>query len=68
MANKRFAIEDLLAEKQAFLEIPPFLAQQVHFTEAQIPRTRDIAEVRIQAEHAIGRLIFISLIGFCLYL
>lgn len=56
IADKGFSTEDLLAEKQAFLNIPPFLAPQVQFTETQIQRTRDIAKVRIHVERAIGRV------------
>ncbi|ESO98757.1 hypothetical protein LOTGIDRAFT_158703 [Lottia gigantea] len=56
MADKGFTIEDLLNERSAFRNIPPFLGQNSQFSENQIQQTRDIAEVRIHVGRAIGRL------------
>lgn len=55
MADKGFTIGDLLAKKNAFLQIPPFLANKRQFSKQEIELTGDIARVRIHVERAIGR-------------
>lgn len=54
MADKGFNIGDLLARRQAFLNIPPFLFNK-QFTEEEVLETERIAKVRIHVERAIGR-------------
>ena len=54
IADKGFTIGDLLAKKQAFLNIPPFLRNE-QFNPSEVQYTREIAEVRIHVERAIGR-------------
>ena len=56
MANKGFTIGDSLAKKDAFLEIPPFLTKKKQFTPAEVELTKNIAQVRIHVERAIGRV------------
>ena len=55
MADKGFTIGDLLAKKQAFLNIPPFLHNK-QFSVNEIKQTQSIAKVRIHVERAIGRV------------
>lgn len=56
MADKGFTIGDLLAKKDAFLEISPFLTKKKQFTPAEVELTKNIAQVRIHVERAIGRV------------
>jgi hypothetical protein len=54
MADKGFTIGDLLAKKNAHLNIPPFL-RKTQFSVNEIKQTQKIATVRIHVERAIGR-------------
>lgn len=56
MADKGFTIGDLLAKKEAFLQIPPFLSDKGQFNQHEIDLTKQIARVRIHVERAIGRV------------
>lgn len=56
MADKGFTIGDLLAKKNAFLQIPPFLANKKQFSPDEIELTGNIARARIHVERAIGRV------------
>lgn len=55
MADKGFTVGDILAKKQACLNIPPFLRQK-QFSVEEIEQTQHIAKVRIHVERAIGRV------------
>lgn len=61
MADRGFLIRDLLLERRATLNIPPFTkkcswGKGKHLLAADIRRTRSIAKFRIHVERAIGRL------------
>eukprot|EP00057_Strongylocentrotus_purpuratus_P017382 XP_011671856.1 PREDICTED: uncharacterized protein LOC105441913 [Strongylocentrotus purpuratus] len=55
MADRGFLIRDLLAERGATLNIPPFAHGKQLSTHATV-KTRRIASARIHVERAIGRL------------
>ena len=56
MADQRFGIEDLLAEKKATLNIPPFRQEGCSQLSArEVEETRRIARVRIHVELVIGQ-------------
>ncbi|KAK3084308.1 hypothetical protein FSP39_011379 [Pinctada imbricata] len=61
MADRGFIIRDLLLERGASLNIPPFTkkcswGKGKRLTAADIKKTRKIAKLRIHVERAIGRL------------
>lgn len=55
MADKGFRIEDLLQEKGATLNIPPFL-KAGKFTTKETQKTQEIAALRIHVERKIQRI------------
>jgi len=59
MADKGFTINELLNNKQASLNIPPFLRNSLNngqFSPQQVIETQTIASVRIHVERAIRRI------------
>ena len=55
MADRGFNVEDLLVDRGAKLNIPPFRDEgSVQLTPAQIEKTRRIATLRIHVERCIG--------------
>lgn len=56
MADKGFAIEDLLSSKQVSLNLPPFLGSQTQFSAHDVLQTKTIAKVRIHVKRAIRRI------------
>ncbi|XP_060595512.1 uncharacterized protein LOC132749670 [Ruditapes philippinarum] len=56
MADKGFLIEQMLAERQARLNIPPFLTKRDQFTKEEVEETQEIARLRIHVERAIRRI------------
>ncbi|XP_062597541.1 uncharacterized protein LOC134258963 [Saccostrea cucullata] len=61
MADRGFLIRDLLLERRATLNIPPFTkkcswGKGKHLTAHDILKTKKIAKLRIHVERAIGRL------------
>ena len=56
MADRGFEIEDLLADRKATLNIPPFRdASSTQLSAKDVEETRRIAKVRIHVERCIGR-------------
>lgn len=61
MADRGFLIRDLLLERRATLNIPPFTkkcswGKGKHLTAHDVLKTKKIAKLRIHVERAIGRL------------
>lgn len=56
LADRGFTIEDLLAEKEATLVIPPFLGGRKAFTNEEMIRTKLIAKARIHVERYNERI------------
>ncbi|XP_062620990.1 uncharacterized protein LOC134282606 [Saccostrea cucullata] len=68
MADRGFTIRDLLTERHAYLNIPPFTRKCTwgkgkYLTSTQIKKTRQIANLRIHVERAIQRLKSFKLIS-----
>ncbi|CAG2190782.1 unnamed protein product [Mytilus edulis] len=68
MADRGFTIRDLLTEKKATLNMPPFTRKCVwgkkkRLNVNEIKQTRSIAKLRIHVERAIQRLKLFKLIG-----
>ncbi|XP_063414301.1 uncharacterized protein LOC134696428 [Mytilus trossulus] len=68
MADRGFTIRDLLTEKKATLNMPPFTRKCVWVKKKrlnvnEIKQTRSIAKLRIHVERAIQRLKLFKLIG-----
>ena len=53
MADRGFAIKDMLKELGAELNLPPFLKQ---FSAEEVSKGHSIASLRIHVERAIGRV------------
>lgn len=75
LADRGFVIRDLLLERHATLNIPPFTkkcswGKGKHLTPNDISKTKNIAKLRIHVERAIGRLknfrILANTIPYCL--
>ena len=57
IADRGFAVEEDLAEKNLKLHIPSFLrTKRAHLTAGEVTATRRIAEARVHVEKAIERL------------
>lgn len=61
MADRGFLIRDLLLERRATLNIPPFTkkcswGKGKHLTAQDVLKTKTIAKLRIHVKRAIGRL------------
>jgi hypothetical protein len=56
LADRGFTIEDLLAQKNATLVIPPFLKGRAEFTEEETVLTKIIAKARIHVERYNERI------------
>ncbi|XP_006824990.1 uncharacterized protein LOC100378599 [Saccoglossus kowalevskii] len=56
LADRGFTIRDLLFEKKADLNIPPFLGNRDKLSAAEEIQTKQIARVRIHVERAIERI------------
>ncbi|XP_002738809.1 uncharacterized protein LOC100367476 [Saccoglossus kowalevskii] len=56
LADRGFTIRDVLFDKKADLNIPPFLHGRDRFTVQEEAETKQIAKVRIHVERAIERL------------
>ena len=56
MADRGFEIQDLLADRKATLNIPPFRsAGSTQLTAKEVEETQRIAKLRIHVERCIGR-------------
>ena len=56
MADKGFLINDMVAQRGAKLNIPPFLTKRDQFSKEEVEETQDIAKLRIHVERAIRRI------------
>jgi hypothetical protein len=56
MADKGFLIENLVAQRGAKLNIPPFLTKRDQFSKEEVEETQEIARLRIHVERAIRRV------------
>ena len=56
MADRGFEIQDLLASKKVYLNIPPFMRSKDQLNPDEEDETREIASVRIHVERAIKRV------------
>ena len=56
MADRGFEIQDLLAKKKVYLNIPPFMRCKDQLSPEEEDETRDVASVRIHVERAIERV------------
>ena len=56
MANHGFEIQDLLAPRKVYLNIPPFMRSKDQLNPDEEDETREIASVRIHVERAIERV------------
>ena len=56
MADRGFEIQDLLAPRRVYLNIPPFMRSKGQLNPDEEDETREIACVRIHAESAIERV------------
>ena len=56
MADRGFAIQDLLVKPNLVLSIPPFKGSSSAMSLEDVKKTQRIASVRIHVEHAIGRV------------
>ena len=56
MADRGFEIQDLLAKKKVYLNIPPFMGCKDQLSPEEEDETRDVASVRIHVERAIERV------------
>ena len=56
MADRGFEIQDLLAPRKVYLDIPPFMRSKDQLNPDEEDETREIASVRIHVERAIERV------------
>ena len=56
MADRGFEIQDLLAPRKVYLNIPPFMRSKDQLNSDEEDETREIASVRIHVERAIERV------------
>ena len=56
MADRGFEIQDLLAKKKVYLNIPPFMRCKDQLSPEEEDETREVASVRIHVERAIERV------------
>ena len=56
MADCGFEIQDLLASKKVYINIPPFMRSKDQLNPDEEDETREIASVRIHVERAIERV------------
>ncbi|XP_065199188.1 uncharacterized protein LOC135830965 [Sycon ciliatum] len=56
MADRGFAIQDLLVKPGLILNIPPFKGSRAFMPKEDVVKTQKIASVRIHVERAIGRV------------
>lgn len=56
MADRGFAIRDLLTKRKAFLNMPPFSKKGQQLSKKSLKTTRSIASTRIHVDRAIERL------------
>ena len=56
MADRGFEIQDLLASRNVYLNIPPFMRSKDQLNPDEEHETREIASVRIYVEWAIERV------------
>ena len=56
MSDRGFEIQDLLASKKVYLNIPPFMRSKDQLNPDEEDETREIASVRIHVEQAIERV------------
>ena len=56
MADRGFEIQDLLAKKKVYLNIPPLMRCKDQLSPEEEDETRDVASVRIHVERAIERV------------
>ena len=56
MVDRGFEIQDLLAKKKVYLNIPPFMRCKYQLSPEGEDETRDVASVRIYVERAIERV------------
>ena len=56
MADRGFEIQDLLAPKKVYLNIPPFMRGKEHLDPDEEDETREVASVRIHVKRAIERV------------
>ena len=56
MADRGFITDDLLSEKNATLNMPPFKNGKAQLSKSEVVASRQIASLRIHVERAIGRM------------
>lgn len=56
MADKGFDVQDILAPYGVRLTVPPFLSGQKQMAVGDVVKTKNIANVRVHVERAIGRV------------
>ena len=56
MADRGFTIKDMLRDRGAELNLPPFLEGRKVFPADEVSRGHSIAFLRIHVERAIGRM------------
>lgn len=56
MADRGFKIQDLLAPRKVYLNIPPFMRSKDLLNPDEEDETREITSVRIHVERAIERV------------
>ena len=56
MADRGFEIQDLLAPRKVYLNIPPLMRSKDQLNPDEEDETREIASVRIHVERAIERV------------
>ena len=54
MADRRFKIQDLLAKKKVYLNIPPFIKCKDQLSPEEEDETCEVASVRIHVEERLS--------------
>ena len=71
MADKGFAVQDLLPLVGVSLNIPPFLGSKGQMTPEEVVQTQQIASLRIHVQRAINKIknfhIWDSVVPFTLF-
>ena len=62
ISDRGFEIQDLLASKKVYLNIPPFMRSKDQLNPDEEDETREIASVRIHAERTIERVKYFNIL------